>query len=280
MQIRSSPATCCVASPHVTFPALETFLSGWEGRRGGRGGVSHAPHTMRSPRFSFVLRLTTSHVMMSCVRVKHIPGASGESWVVSGPSPGLPARLVKASRPVSPRVRAGAYPRNNAWRRDAKSQELAGAGMIAQARCDNAKSPVSLGFSMARDDNLWACEDWAPPCSTATGAAVRVANAGTTPKVPCLLGFITARADNLQACEDWAPPCAASVGDAVRVFFGGGVIGVFSVVALRALDIVASTGGPPGARASSKFAISSASSSSRSRSCPAPNSASKAAPPS
>ena len=56
--------------------------------------------------------------------------------------------------------------------------------------------------------------------------------------------------------HDWAPPCSTTV----RVFFGGGVIGVFTVAALRALDIVASTGGPPGT--SSKSAISSASSSS------------------
>ena len=71
------------------------------------------------------------------------------------------------------------------------------------------------------------------------------------------------------------PPCAASAGAALRVFFGGGV---FSVAAFRALDTVASAGGPPGACASSKSAISSASSSSRSHSsgsCPAANSASK-----
>ena len=105
--------------------------------------------------------------------------------------------------------------------------------MIAHARCESAKSSVSLGFSMARADNRW-------------------------------------------ACEDWAPPCAASTGAAVRVFFGGGVIGVFPVAALRALDTVASTGGPPGACASSKSAISSASSSSRSHSS---GSASNAAPP-
>ena len=97
------------------------------------------------------------------------------------------------------------------------------------------------------------------------------------------LGFIMARADNLRACEDWAPPCIASAGAAVRVLFGSGVIGVFSVAALRALDIVASIGGPPGACLSSKSAISSASSSSRSpdaESCLALNSASNAAPPS
>ena len=41
-------------------------------------------------RFSFVLRLTMSHVVISCVGVKHISGASGESRVVSGPSPGYP----------------------------------------------------------------------------------------------------------------------------------------------------------------------------------------------
>ena len=39
--------------------------------------VPNALHTMRPPRFSFVLRLTMSHVVLSCVGVKHISGASG-----------------------------------------------------------------------------------------------------------------------------------------------------------------------------------------------------------
>ena len=94
-------------------------------------------------------------------------------------------------------------PRNYAKKHDAKSQELANAGMIAHARCDSAQKSVSLGFIKAR---TWACEDWAPPA-----------------------------------------------GAAMRVFFGGGVIGVFPVAALRALDTVASTGGPPGACASFVF---------------------------
>ena len=139
---------------------------------------------------------------------------------------------------MSPRVCAGAKSRNYARKRDANSQELANAGIIAHARCDNARSSVSLGYIMARADNLW-------------------------------------------ACEDWAPPCAESAGAVVRVFFGGGVIGVFSVAALRALDTVASIGGPPGACASSKSADSSASTSSRSHSsgsCPASNWASQASP--
>ena len=110
---------------------------------------------------------------------------------------------------MSLRVRAGANPCNDAKKRDAKSQDLANAGMIAHARYDNAKRSVSLRLIMARADNLW-------------------------------------------SCEDWAPPCAASAGAAVRVFFGGGVIGAFTVAALRALDTVASTSGPPGACASSK----------------------------
>ena len=77
----------------------------------------------------------------------------------------IPARLVKAGWPVSPRVRAGANPRYDAKKRDAKPQGLTNDGMIAHARCDNAKSSVSLGFIIARADNLWACEDWAPPCA-------------------------------------------------------------------------------------------------------------------
>ena len=93
-----------------------------------------------------------SHVKKSCVSDKHIPSASSESREVGGPSPLISARLVKASWPVSPQVRAGANPRNDAKKRDAKSQELASAGMIAQARCD--RSSVSLGFIIARADNL------------------------------------------------------------------------------------------------------------------------------
>ena len=62
----------------------------------------HALHIVFQPRLSFVLRLITSHVMVSCVGVKHIPGASGESRVVSGPSPGYPHVIsISVSVPVS-----------------------------------------------------------------------------------------------------------------------------------------------------------------------------------
>ena len=188
LQIHNISARLLRCMPmHVTFPALETILSGLE-------GDSQAYTTGSPTRFSLVLRQTMSHVVISSVGVKHISGTSGESRVVSGPSPGYPHVWSMQVWPMSPRVCAGADPSNNAKGSDAEFQELAKAGMIAQARSESAKSSVSLGFSMARADNLWACDGWAPPCSTAPGSVV---------------------------CD----------------FFGGGVIGVFPVAALRALAL-------------------------------------------
>ena len=96
------------------------------------------------------------------------------------------------------------------------------------------------------------------------------------------LGFCMALVDKSWTCESGKRPFANAPGSAVRVFFCcGGVIGVRSAAALRAC--LASTVGPPGACASSKPSISSASSSSWSQSsgsCSTPASASNAAPPS
>ena len=71
--------------PCVAFPALETVLSGLEGRV-----FTRPTQLVPNPFFFFVLRLTMSHVVISCVGVKHVSGASGESTVVSALSPGYP----------------------------------------------------------------------------------------------------------------------------------------------------------------------------------------------
>ena len=175
----------------------------------------HCPaNLMRAPFFSLFARLIMSHVMNSCVGVKLIPGASGESRVVSGPLPGYP----------------------HVWSKQG-GQCLPG--------CVLEQTHATLQRNVMQTSETCQCWD-DRTCMLRQRQQFRV------------LGFITARADNLWACEDWDPPCAAFVGAAVRVFFGCGVDGAFSVAALRALDTVAPTGGPPGACASSKSAISSA----------------------
>ena len=39
--------------------------------------------------------------------------------------------------------------------------------MRAHARCENAKISVFLGFCIARADNRWTCDAWAPSCRAA-----------------------------------------------------------------------------------------------------------------
>ena len=198
----------------MAFPALETGLSGLE-------GSSHALHTSSPPRSSFVLRLTTSQVVISCVGVKHIPGASSESRVVCGPSPGYPHVWSKQAG----HTQATMY-------RDAM-QSLRN----LRSHLHVAKAPtVPCPWNSAR------------PKLTTLGPAM---------------------AGHSLASQLLAPRYA---------FSGGGVIGVRSFAVLRAL--VASTGGPPGASASSKPSASSSSRSQSSGSCSASSSASNAAPPS
>ena len=60
-------------------------------------------------------------------------------------------------------------------------------------------------------------------------------------KSSACLGYCIARADKRWTCDGWALSCSAAHGSVVRVFSGGGVIRVYSAVALRAL--VASIGG-------------------------------------
>ena len=105
-------------------------------------GVSHALHNSCPPRFSIVLRLTMSHIMNSSSTSLVRQVSPGKSAV-----PPLGTRTSGQSRLArSPRVCAGTYPSNSAWRREAECQELAKAGIMAHARCESAKSSVSLGI--------------------------------------------------------------------------------------------------------------------------------------
>ena len=134
--------------------------------------LPHALHIISGLPFSLVLRLIMSHVLNSCVGVKHIPGASGESREVSAPSPEYPHVWSKQAG-QSPRVRARATQRHDAKNCDAPPQELAYAGMIAQARCDSARSSVCSGFIVARADTTFGPARAGLHAASA-GAAVRV----------------------------------------------------------------------------------------------------------
>ena len=67
----------------MAFPAFLSIVSACEG-----APTRPAYHMRASLLFCFAVIM--SDVMNSCVGVKHIPGASGESREVSGPSPGYP----------------------------------------------------------------------------------------------------------------------------------------------------------------------------------------------
>ena len=157
VHVRNSSPTRRRASPRTAFRARMSMLFGRED--------SQALHTLFSHFIPFC-PAPYHNTRPDLLRRSQTKRWTGESSV--------PARLVKARRTVSPRMRSGAKPSNCAKRKEAECQELFKAGMSEHGRCESVSCSVPLGFCIARTDKSWTCESKAPPFANASGSVVRV----------------------------------------------------------------------------------------------------------